>query len=156
MRTVSNQRNTEQRRIILEELRGSRFHPTAAELYQMVRKRLPRVSLGTVYRNLEILSRNEAIHKLEMGGAEARFDGEIRPHHHARCVECDAVDDLFDIPENVVPPRHMKPGAFDIQGYRIEFYGLCAQCRPVADNENHKTEIKKDQSKKPRSDQCQD
>lgn len=132
MRTVpnqQNQRNTRQRRVILEELRMAKSHPTAAELYQVVRRRLPRVSLGTIYRNLEILAQSETICKLEMGGSEVRFDGETRPHHHARCIECGTISDFFGVPEEVVQPKHMNPGDYDIHGYHIEFYGLCPPCK---------------------------
>lgn len=107
----------------------SKSHPTAAELYQIVRRRLPRVSLGTIYRNLEILAQNKTICKLEMGGSEARFDGETRPHHHARCTECGTISDLFDIPEEVVQQEHISKDEYDVHGYHIEFYGLCPPCK---------------------------
>ena len=68
-------RMTHQRRIILEELRNTRSHPTADEVYEIVRKRIPKISLGTVYRNLELLSESGVIQKLEIGGTQKRFDG---------------------------------------------------------------------------------
>ena len=129
MTTVPNQRNTRQRQVILEELQALKAHPTAAELYQAVRKRLQKISLGTVYRNLEVLVGNKSIRKLDMSGSEARFDGEIKPHHHARCTKCGAIDDLFDLPQNIVPRRHMSLDDYDVHGYRIEFYGLCRKCK---------------------------
>ena len=116
----------------------TKSHPTAAELYQIVRKRLPKISLGTVYRNLELLSQNKIIQKLEMCGSEARFDGETRPHHHARCIECGAVDDLFDIPEKVVQQHYMNLDNYDIRGYHIEFYGLCPNCKSERANSESK------------------
>ena len=61
---------TRQRRVILEALRGTTSHPTADEVYEMVRRRLPRISLGTVYRNLEILSGEGLVAKLEMAGTQ--------------------------------------------------------------------------------------
>ena len=66
------QRNTRQRQVILEELRCLESHPTAAALHAIVRRRLPKISLGTVYRNLELLARKGMIQKLESAGAEAR------------------------------------------------------------------------------------
>ncbi len=129
METAPNQRNTKQRQVILEELRKLKSHPTAAELYQKVRKRLKKISLGTVYRNLELLAGNKSIQKLYMSGSEARFDGETKPHHHARCTKCGAVDDLFELPQNIVQQRHMNLDDYDIRGYRIEFYGLCRKCK---------------------------
>jgi len=104
-------------------------HPTAAELYQIVRKRLPKISLGTVYRNLELLTQNRTIRKLEIGGSEARFDGVIKPHHHIRCIACGVISDLFDVPQDVVPQQYLSLGDYDVRGYRIEFYGLCPLCK---------------------------
>ena len=132
MKTEQNQpnrRNTKQRQVILEELRMLKSHPTAAELYQAVRKRLPNISLGTVYRNLDLLTQSKSIQKLEVVGSEARFDGEVRQHHHARCVECGAVDDLFDLPEDIVQQHYKSLDNYDVRGYRIEFYGLCPRCK---------------------------
>ena len=77
----SNLRMTQQRQVILEELRNVNTHPSADEIYEMVRKRLPRISLGTVYRNLEILCASGEIQKLEAGGSIKRFDGNPRNHY---------------------------------------------------------------------------
>ena len=72
-------RMTRQRMVILEELRKVKTHPTADELYAMVRTRMPRISLGTVYRNLDFLTESKEILKLESAGSIRRFDGDTRP-----------------------------------------------------------------------------
>ena len=77
MRFEPQQRTTRQRQVILEELQKLQSHPTAAALYEIVRRRVPKISLGTVYRNLELLARTGLIRKLEFAGAEARFDGNV-------------------------------------------------------------------------------
>ncbi|PKN21112.1 MAG: transcriptional repressor, partial [Deltaproteobacteria bacterium HGW-Deltaproteobacteria-3] len=77
-------RITKQRQIILDELCSVTSHPTADVLYQMVRKRLPKISLGTVYRNLEIMSECGIIQKLDIGGTQKRFDGAPHIHYHVR------------------------------------------------------------------------
>ena len=79
-------RMTQQRKVILEELNNLKTHPTADDLYQVVKVKVPRISLGTVYRNLEILSSDGLIKKLEIGGAQKRFDGDLSDHHHVRCT----------------------------------------------------------------------
>ena len=79
MYTNRLQRNTRQRQVILEELQKLTSHPTAAVLYDIVRRRLPKISLGTVYRNLELLARMGMVQKLELAGGEARFDGNVAP-----------------------------------------------------------------------------
>ena len=68
-------RMTRQRKVILEIMKNVTSHPTADQVHQMVRKTLPHVSLATVYRNLEILSEHGMIQKLELAGAQRRFDG---------------------------------------------------------------------------------
>ena len=75
-------RNSQQREVILDELQKLYSHPTAATLYEAVRKRLPRISLGTVYRNLDLMAKKGLIKKLEFGGSEARFDGNPDQHFH--------------------------------------------------------------------------
>lgn len=119
---------TRQRKIILEELRKVDTHPSADEVYEMVRQRLPRISLGTVYRNLEILSRTGVIKKLEPGCSLKRFDGNPLEHYHMRCMHCDRiVDAYFDI-DLKLPPEACKVNNFEIVGHNLEFVGLCSAC----------------------------
>ena len=122
-------RLTTQRQIILEELSKVKTHPTANDVYDMVRKRLPRIGLGTVYRNLDLMSANGMILKLEVGGTQKRFDATIDPHYHIRCCDCGRVDDI-DMP---VDQKLGKAAAlvsdYQILGHHVEFTGLCPDCR---------------------------
>lgn len=127
------QRWTRQREVILEELRKLRSHPTAAGLYQIVRRRLPKVSLATVYRNLERLSELGMVRKLDLGGSEARFDGDLRHHDHVRCVGCGRVDDVPGPPLELGPDRQDDWGGYRIVDYRLEYLGVCPGCRRTAD-----------------------
>ncbi len=132
METVSHLRMTTQRRVILEELLKLKSHPTAGELCQLVRKRLPRISLGTVYRNLEILSREGIIQKLDVGGQEMRFDGDISRHYHLRCLGCGRVADaelpVIDGMEEAMATRT----GYTILGHHLEFFGICPACQGEA------------------------
>lgn len=123
------QRNTRQRQVILKELCSSCAHPTAKGLYESVRKRLPRISLGTVYRNLELLTENGLIKKLEVGGAEARFDGDPEHHHHVRCVHCGRVEDAQEVPADMVLGEISTLNGFEIVGHRLDFIGTCPKCK---------------------------
>ncbi|MCK4857203.1 MAG: transcriptional repressor [candidate division Zixibacteria bacterium] len=123
------QRNTRQRQVILEELCKVTSHPTAAELFALVQMRLPRISLGTVYRNLELLVQNDIIRKLELGGREARYDGNLNRHYHIRCMECGRVADLHDISDDPVAAKLENVEGWEIMGHRLEFIGICPQCR---------------------------
>jgi Fur family ferric uptake transcriptional regulator len=123
-----SQRMTRQRKIILEELRKLKTHPTADELYDAVRERLPRISLGTVYRNLDVLQENGEVLKLESAGSQKRFDGDIRPHYHVRCVRCGRVGDVENEVADLDVSGVNAPG-FTITGGTVEFYGVCDICR---------------------------
>ena len=128
MKNQLNLRLTRQRKVILEELRKVDTHPSADELYEMVRKRLPRISLGTVYRNLEILSESGEIQKLELGCTLKRFDGIAANHYHIRCIHCDRV---VDAPADIyVTVSHDLKNAtdFEITGHRLELIGICPAC----------------------------
>jgi len=122
-------RLTTQRQIILEELAKVKTHPTASELYDMVRKRLPRIGLGTVYRNLELMADNGMILKLEVGGTQKRFDATTDPHYHIRCSCCGKVDDM-DVPviDNLVKSAG-ECSSYQILGHHVEFTGICLDCQ---------------------------
>ena len=131
----SGRRNTRQRQVVLDELRKLHSHPTASELYEIARRRLPKISLGTVYRNLELLAGDGTIRKLDVPGAEARFDGDLSEHYHVRCVHCGRVGDVHETPVRPAgsPPREV--GGFQIIGYRLEFLGVCPECGGSTESE---------------------
>jgi Fur family transcriptional regulator, ferric uptake regulator len=122
-------RNTKQRQVILEELQKLTSHPTAAGLYRIVVRRLPKISLGTVYRNLDLLTKSGAIQKLEFGSEEARFDGNLTPHYHIRCVKCGHVDDIHHPPLDLLGGVTDDFNGYHVLGHRVEFFGLCPKCK---------------------------
>lgn len=128
-------RNTPQRRVILEELRQVTSHPTAAELYELVRTRMPKVSLGTVYRNLDFLARRGTIQKLTLGRSEARFDGNPDHHYHVRCVGCGRVDDVNGVSADFSPEDLDRVHDYQILGHRLEFVGVCGRCRRMQEED---------------------
>ncbi len=121
-------RMTQQRRIILEELRRYNNHPTADRLYERVRKQMPRISLGTVYRNLEILTAIGEIQTLELSGSQKRFDGNPCKHYHIRCMHCGRVDDAPIAPLSRLEDELYESTVYTIMGHRLEFLGLCPEC----------------------------
>lgn len=128
MQLTPEMRLTTQRQIILEELGKVTSHPTANEVYDMVRKRLPRIGLGTVYRNLELMSETGIILKLEVGGTQKRFDATIDPHYHIRCLSCGKVDDI-EIPVMAdINKTAADISKYQVLGHHIEFSGICSEC----------------------------
>jgi Fe2+ or Zn2+ uptake regulation protein/predicted transcriptional regulator len=130
-------RMTHQREIILEELRRSKAHPTADELYERIKRKLPRISLATVYRNLEILSEAGLIKKLEISGRQKRFDWDPQDHDHVYCTQCQRVD---NIPTASAPAPYVgaaRDKGYRITGCRIEFFGLCPSCQQSQAKKRH-------------------
>ncbi len=125
---LKNLRTTQQRTIILDEVRSSKNHPSADELYSRVKKRLPRISLGTVYRNLEILTQLGEIQELKLSGSLKRYDWNPSKHYHIRCINCDRVDDAPIAPLNQIEDDLYETTVFEIIGHNLEFTGLCPDC----------------------------
>lgn len=124
-------RLTTQRQIILEELAKLKSNPTATDVYDIVRKRLPRIGLGTVYRNLELMAENGMIRKIEVGGTQNRYDAITKPHSHIRCSRCGKVDDIdVEINDDLVKVA-AKSSLYQIQGHRVEFSGVCPDCQQI-------------------------
>ena len=121
-------RMTRQREVILEELRKTKTHPTADELYSIVRERLPRISLGTVYRNLDFLADSGEIRRLEAAGSTKRFDGDISRHQHVRCIQCGRIGDVMDMHEAPSVEGMSVEGFSSVLSSRIEYDGICSAC----------------------------
>jgi Fur family transcriptional regulator, peroxide stress response regulator len=129
-------RLTIQRQTILTVLQSMTSHPTADELYQKVRCILPRISMGTVYRNLDVMARNGLIKKLDIPGRRMRFDGWVDSHHHIRCIRCGRID---DVDSSKIPNRiDCRVEGYKLMGFRVEFIGVCAACNQ---SENPETEV---------------
>lgn len=122
-------RFTKQRRVILEELRRTTSHPTADEVYEMVRRRLPNISLGTVYRNLEVLSESGLILKLDLSDTRRHFDGITENHYHFRCVRCGQVDDVPGDPHGLIEEISSRLADYTIVSHKLEFVGVCPHCK---------------------------
>ena len=125
-------RNTRQRQLILEQLQAVTSHPTAVELYELVRRRLPKISLGTVYRNLDLLTRMGMVQKLEYSSGDARFDANTAPHDHLRCVRCGRVDDTMAPPLDLARPVDDDLHGYQVIGHRLEYLGICPRCRQTS------------------------
>lgn len=130
-------RMTNQREVILRELKASKKHLTADELYELVKKDMPRISLATVYRNLEILSEAGMIQKLEISGRQKRFDYIVEEHDHIYCLKCHRVDNLTLI-HKIGKEVLDQVSNYQVTGYRLEFAGICPECKKNDEKEKEK------------------
>lgn len=127
-RLHAGQRTTPQREAVYGYLAAVRDHPTAEDVYLAVRQRLPRVSLATVYKALELLVQRGLASKLTYGDAAARYDIRTDVHSHARCLACGRVTDIDAVPA----PRWIRgihTRDFTATGFRFEILGRCRACR---------------------------
>ena len=125
-------RKTRQKAAILEVLRGTNSHPTADLVYNEVRKEIPNISLGTVYRNLRQLCQSGEISDLELCGSLSRFDARNDNHYHFRCEKCGQVFDVDEPVNSEMDKITARRTGFRITYHRLEFYGLCLECQLVA------------------------
>ena len=128
MKEAPRRRNrSRQRELILQFLRASEEHPTAAHTHAALLRRMPNLSLGTVYRNLEVLVHEGLVEELAAAGG-ARYDGNPNAHHHFICEGCGAIDDLhLQAPPSLAQKLRRARGRKALR-VRIDFFGLCEAC----------------------------
>ncbi len=115
---------------IKEILAVANYHPTVEELYMVLKPEYPKLSLATVYRNLEQLCQTMEIWKIEMPGSPARYDGNMEKHFHKKCVLCGSITDVFpNTSLDDVIASMIDDDGFDLKSYKIDFLGLCDKCK---------------------------
>jgi Fe2+ or Zn2+ uptake regulation protein len=121
-------RQTKQREAILNFLRQTDSHPTADRIYDEVRKTMPKISKGTVYRNLQVLQEEGHISEVKLYDTAGRYEIKKKAHYHFRCCQCGQVNDI-DIPVMEELDRQAtKETGLAISGHQLEFRGLCKEC----------------------------
>ena len=121
-------KRTKQKEIILDAVFELNHHPTADEIYLYLKKDYPRLSLATVYRNLNTYAQDGKIRKVSIPGDSERFDFNLSEHEHFYCESCHQVYDvkvnISEVIDNVSP--------FVLSSYKLMLYGICESCK------NHK------------------
>lgn len=120
---------SKQRELVLHTVRNSDIHPTADEVYSIVRKTMPNISLGTVYRNLNLLADNGDILKISLPNKSDIFDGTLYPHYHMICSCCNKVIDVKIDCFNGLSDTLFKEYNFEVQNYDLIINGLCDNCK---------------------------
>ena len=122
-------KRSKQRERMLELLGQTEIHPTADWLYQQLKKEFPSLSLGTVYRNLNILVEQKLIQKLPFGSTHDRYEVIKNPHYHLVCEMCGHVQD-FEMPQyKNINKQAQTMSNFEISRHRIDFFGICEKCQ---------------------------
>lgn len=134
-------KSSKQRDALVALLQSTRSHPSADWLYQQLRKQFPKISLGTVYRNLALLTQSGKILRLDVGSGTEHFDGFTHEHYHFVCTDCNCILDV-DLPD-VSALDMAAENALDakVQTHSFIFYGLCKNCQQGETPENKRKVI---------------
>jgi len=127
-------RNTHQKQVILDYLKSVTSHPTAEEVFEAVKEKLPSISRSTVYRVLKIHGQKQEI--AELGNEINRYDANLAPHSHFICQKCKKVFDIFNGQDmlKVQPKNQIKYMCGSqikeckVENFRVCFYGVCSEC----------------------------
>ena len=117
-----------QRDIIYNSIRSVNTHPSAEDVYLMVKPHIPKISMGTIYRNLAQLVSHGMILELNIDGV-SHYDGNINIHQHFLCNKCQTIYDC-EMPTENMADNVVGLEQFDIQGCQIIFSGHCQECKP--------------------------
>jgi len=129
MRTEAvSRRSTHQRSLIYEAVASTESHPTAEWVFERVRKSMPRISLGTVYRNLQLLVAEGRL-RTWTRGRTVRFDAELASHDHFACERCGLLVNLDRTSESFAAERRLAARGHEVRDRILEFIGLCRDCR---------------------------
>ncbi len=126
----SGYRATPQRVALLKIIAASTGHPSAAQIYEQMRRHFPTTTLGTVYKTLTLLKEMGEVLELEFSNAENRYDGnKPYPHLHLICLKCRRIIDPEVGPLGHVGAQVARSTGYQIVGQRFELYGVCPQCQ---------------------------
>ena len=117
-----------QREAIKTCLMGRKDHPTADMVYMSIKQEYPNISLGTVYRNLQLLTDLGQTQKIKVGDGIDHYDGDVSPHYHFYCTKCHSVLDLEMDRVDMINDIASRNFDGQIQGHILCFTGLCGEC----------------------------
>jgi len=117
---------TQQRKIIYDVIRKSKRHMTAEQIYMEAKQVLPSIAMGTVYRNLGLMTAAGEVLRIEIPGRPDRFDKTVVPHHHCVCVRC---GEVYDVPVPDLTHQLSKMLGAPVERYDLTVHVVCEACR---------------------------
>lgn len=117
-------KHTKQKEVILEAVYELKFHPTADEIYIHLKKDNPRLSLATVYRNLNTYAAEGKIRKVSIPGDSERFDFDLNQHEHFYCESCQKIFDIHLNTHELI--KNIE--RFNVSSYKLMLFGTCEMC----------------------------
>ena len=128
---------THQRQVLYEVMRTMPGHPSPEEVYARVKKKVPAISLATVYKNINLFVESGVFQKVSMHHGSVRVEMNGEPHHHMVCSKCKKITDIGEKELGLGPKRSRLPGGFLVERYAVDVIGVCASCQKVVVNEDN-------------------
>lgn len=130
VKKMKSERNTLQKKVILDELMHMMEHPTADRIYQEIHKKYPTISRATVFRNLKMLAEQGKVLHIPISNGADCYESITKPHYHVKCNSCGrVVDVIFPYMDNLESEVQSIDGGFAITGHSLVFEGMCDKCR---------------------------
>lgn len=132
---MARPRWTKQKAAVLAAVKGAKHHPDAKWVYEEVRREIPNISLGTVYRVLASLSAEGLIREVPQAGGPSLYDGNTQEHLHIRCSRCGRIEDVpyTSLPDEWMESVRQRSSFARVDEVHMEFGGLCASCAVQAE-----------------------
>jgi Fe2+ or Zn2+ uptake regulation protein len=125
-------RSSNQRSLVRQIVESAHDHPTAQAVFERARRRMPSISLGTVYRNLQLLVDQGLLSEQKVDNRPARYEANRYRHYHICCLQCGALEDLSVPYQEILDRRVQKMVRYKLREHRMEFYGICPKCQADA------------------------
>ena len=120
---------THQRQVLFEVMKTMHGHPSPEEVYARVKKKVPAISLATVYKNIHLFVESGVFREVSMHHGSQRVEMNREPHHHMVCSKCKGITDLGEKELGLVMTQARLPGGFLVERYAVDVIGICAKCQ---------------------------
>ena len=120
---------THQRQALYEVLRNTPGHPSPEEVYARVKRKIPAISLGTVYKNINLFIESGIFSEVSLHHGSRRVETNSKPHHHLVCTVCKSISDIDEAHLGLVRTETTLPGGFQVERYAVDVLGRCAECQ---------------------------
>ena len=120
---------THQRQVLYEVLQGMAGHPSPEEIYARVKRKIPSISLATVYKNIHLFVESGVLREVSLHHGPRRVEMNEQDHHHMVCSKCKTITDVGARELGLPERRKRLPGGFLVERYAVDVIGLCARCQ---------------------------
>jgi Fur family peroxide stress response transcriptional regulator len=120
---------THQRQVLYEVMQTMPGHPSPEEVYARVKKRIPAISLATVYKNIHLFIESGVLKEVSLHHGSLRVEMNSHVHHHMVCSHCKSITDIEEKDLGISPKRQSLPGGFRVERYAIDVIGICVACQ---------------------------